>query len=174
MSEQSRMMTPGTQDGLTIEREFDAPRELVFRAWTEPAHFARWYGPNGFTTPHCDLDVRVGGRLRFCMRNEQMGDMWSAGVYQVIDPPSRLVFTLYFSDEEGNKVPSERYGVPEDFPEETTVSLTFEDQGVGRTKMTMHHSIPAAMAGHAGEGWSQSFDRLAAVVAMGWEGPRAI
>ncbi len=159
---QGQITGTDTQDGLLIEREFDAPRELVFRAWTDPKHFAKWYGPNGFTVPHCTLDVRVGGKLHFCMRNEQMGDMWSAGVYQVIDPPSRLVFSLYFTDENGNKVPPERYGVPADFPEETTVSVTLEEPSAGKTKMTMHHSIPATMAGGAGQGWNQSFDRLAA------------
>ena len=76
-----------TAEGVKIERVFDAPRELVFRAWTEPEHFARWYGPDGFTIPHCTLEAQVGGRLHFCMRSEQMGDMWSAGIYQVIDPP---------------------------------------------------------------------------------------
>ena len=149
-----------TEDGLVIERVFDAPRELVFRAWTEPDHFAQWYGPNGFTTPHCVLDVRVGGRLHFCMRNEQMGDMWNAGVYQIIDPPSRLVYTNYMADEDGNRVAPSQFGIGEGFPDETVVDLSFEDLGAGKTKMTMRHSIPSTMAGHAAEGWSQSFDRL--------------
>ena len=156
-----------TEDGVVIERVFDAPRELVFRAWTEPEHFARWYGPNGFTTPHCSLDASVGGRLHFCMRHEQMGDMWSAGIYQVIDPPGRLVFSLYFSDEAGNKVAPSGYGIDASFPDETTVSLILEELSPGKTRMTMHHSIPSAMAGHAGDGWNQSFDRLAAYFAAG-------
>jgi uncharacterized protein YndB with AHSA1/START domain len=160
MSEQQKITDVTTADGVVIERVFDAPRELVFRAWTEPEHFAKWYGPNGFTTPHCVLDVRVGGRLQFCMRHPQMGDIWNGGRYQIIDPPSRLVYTNYLADEDGNKVPPSQYGIEEGFPEETTVDLRFEDLGGGTTKMTMRHSIPSEMAGHAGEGWRQSFDRL--------------
>jgi len=154
-------------EGLVIERVFDAPRELLFRAWTEPEHFARWYGPEGFTTPHCSMDVKVGGKLHFCMRHEQMRDMWHAGVYQVIDPPGRLAFSVFFSDEAGNKVAPSEYGVDASFPDETTVSLIFEELGPGKTRMTMHHSIPSTMAGHAGDGWNQSFDRLAAYLAPG-------
>jgi uncharacterized protein YndB with AHSA1/START domain len=166
MSERSATdVTP--VNGLLIERDFDAPRALVFRAWTMPEHFARWYGPDGFTVPHCTLDVRVDGRLHFCMRSEQMGDMWNAGVYQVIDPPSRLVFSLYFSNETGDKVPNSTYGVPEDFPPETLVSLTFEDLDAGKTRMTMHHDIPTMMAGHAAGGWNQAFDKLAIYLTTG-------
>ena len=54
---------------LVITRVLDAPRSLVFKAWTEPEHFVRWWGPNGFTTPYCKMDVRPGGVFHYCMRS---------------------------------------------------------------------------------------------------------
>ncbi|HZA25330.1 MAG TPA: SRPBCC domain-containing protein, partial [Dehalococcoidia bacterium] len=69
-------MTPGSRPGvepaereLVIERIFDAPRELVFKAWTEPDRMMRWWGPKGFTTPFCQIDLRVGGTFLYCMRS---------------------------------------------------------------------------------------------------------
>jgi uncharacterized protein YndB with AHSA1/START domain len=159
-----------TEDELVIERVFDAPCELVWQAWTDPEHFVQWWGPAGFTTPHCTIDLRVGGRLLVCMSSQEYGDFWAAGVFNAVEPPSRLVYTSYMADEDGNKVPPTRYGIVEGFPDETVIDLRFEDLAGGRTKMTLRQAIPSTLAQQSGalEGWSQSFDKLAAyLVAAG-------
>ena len=161
--------SPTTGDELVIERVFDAPRELVWRAWTDPEHFVQWWGPNDFTTPFCTIDLTVGGRMRFCMRSAEYGDIWCGGIFHEIDPPSRLVYGDYFTDDQGNKVPATHYGMSADFPEETLTSVTFEDLGGGKTKMTLRQAIPSTLAEQSGayEGWNQSFDRLAAYLVSG-------
>src|SRR5262245_49094037 len=124
---------------LTITRVFDAPRELVFKAWTEPERFARWWGPKGWTTPHVTIDARPGGRIHFCMRSPEGIEIWNGGVFREVDPPSRLVTTDYFADEAGNPVPPTRYGMSPDFPAEALVTVTFEDIG-GKTRLTFRQS----------------------------------
>lgn len=99
---------------LVITRTFDAPRELVWKAWTDPAHFIRWYGPTGFTSPACTIDLRVGGVHLNCMRSSEGQEFWYTGVYREIVAPERLVYTDSFADASGNPVPPSHYGVPGD------------------------------------------------------------
>ena len=154
-------------DEMVIERVFDATRELVWQAWTDPAHFVQWWGPDGFTTPHCSIDLRVGGHMHFCMRSTEYGDFWAGGVFYEVDPPSRLVYGDYFADEHGNRVSPAHYSMSPEFPEETMTSLTLEDLGDGKTKMTLRQGIPSRLAEQSGAlvGWSQSFDKLAGYLA---------
>lgn len=148
---------------LTIERIFDAPRALVWKAWTDPEHLMRWWGPKDFTSPACTVDLRVGGRYLFCMQSPDGQKYWSTGVYNEIIPLERLVCTDSFADEQGNVVPATYYGMGEDIPLEMLVTITFEDHS-GKTKMTLHHTgLPAGeMADMTGAGWNESFDKLAA------------
>ena len=147
---------------LVIERVFDAPRELVWRAWTESEHFMRWYGPQGFTLPTCEIDFRVGGRHLWGMRSPDGQEMWSTGVYREIVPLERFVATDSPADEHGNAV-----GMGADAPLETLITVTLEDLGGGKTKMPLRQTgwPDADMAGHAGGGWNQAFDKLAAALA---------
>jgi len=78
---------------IRMTRTFDAPRERVFRAWTEPEQLAKWWGPKGFTVPDHTIDVRPGGAWRTTMRSPEGNDHVVAGVYREITPPERLVFT---------------------------------------------------------------------------------
>ncbi|HSA81714.1 MAG TPA: SRPBCC domain-containing protein [Geminicoccaceae bacterium] len=151
---------------LVISRVLDAPRSLVFKAWTEPEHFVRWWGPNGFTTPFCKMDVRPGGVTHFCMRSPEGRDYWGRWVYLEIVPPERIVFTDTFADEEGNPVDPAHYGMP-DWPFETLVTVTLtEDRG--KTKLTLHHAVDLSLAesNGAAQGWSECLDRLAAELAQ--------
>jgi uncharacterized protein YndB with AHSA1/START domain len=152
-----------TAGGLLIERVFDAPRELVWKAWAEPELMARWFGPKGFTTPVCKIDFRVGGVSLTCMRSPEGQDYWSTGVYREIVPMERIVTTDSFADADGNVVPASHYGMPGDFPLEMLVTVTFEDLGA-RTRMTLRHEgMPAGEMGEmAQQGWNESFDKLAA------------
>jgi uncharacterized protein YndB with AHSA1/START domain len=147
---------------LVITRVFDAPRELVWKAWSEPEHFNRWWGPKDYTCPFCEMDLRVGGKYLNCMRSPEGQEYWSTGVYREIVPLERIVFTDCFADERGNVVPATHYGMSSDFPLEMLVSVTLEDQG-GRTKITLKHSgLPAGPEGQgAQQGWNESFDKLA-------------
>jgi uncharacterized protein YndB with AHSA1/START domain len=150
-------------DELVITRTFDAPRERVWKAWTEPEEFMKWWGPKNFTAPSCKMDFREGGKYLFCMTSPDGKDYWSTGIYKEIKTPERIVWTDSFADENGNVVPGSHYGMGDDFPLEMTVVVTFEDLG-GKTKMTLRHiGMPAGdMDKMAGQGWNESFDKLAA------------
>jgi uncharacterized protein YndB with AHSA1/START domain len=145
-----------------ITRLFDAPRELVWQAWTDPKHFMLWWGPKDYTSPFCEMDLRVGGKYLNCMRSPEGKDYWGTGVFREIIPMERIVFTDSFADEKGNVVPATYYGMSPDFPLEMLVTVTFEDQD-GKTKMTLRHTgLPAGPESEGThQGWSESFDKLA-------------
>ncbi len=154
---------------IVITRIFNAPRERVWAAWTDPELTMKWWGPEGFTSPACKIDLRVGGKFLFCMRGpagtEFDKDMWSTGEYREIVPMEKIVCTDNFADAEGNIVSPKDYGMPGDWPEEMIVTVTFEDAGEGKTKMTLvHKGHPTEMADMAQAGWNQSLDKLAAAV----------
>jgi len=159
-------MTNMTEKDIVITRVFDAPQELVWKAWTDPKHFMRWWGPKGFSAPYSTMDLRVGGKYLNCMRGAgpdgAVRDYWTTGVYREIVPMKRIVCTDSFADEKGNVVPASEYGMPGDWPLELIVTVAFEEHG-GRTEMTLRHEgIPE---GHMKEeceaGWNESFDKLA-------------
>ena len=79
--------TESPEQELIITRVFDAPRELVFKAWTEPEHFVRWWGPKGYTTPSCTIDLRPGGVMHHCMRSPEGREVWTKGVFREIVVP---------------------------------------------------------------------------------------
>ena len=158
--------------GITIERVFDAPREMVWRAWTEPEMAKRWWGPKDFTAPSIKIDLRVGGKYIFCMHgpkgSEFDKDLYSAGVYKEIVPMKKLVVSDYFSDAEGNKIDPAVYGMNTDMPEEMDVVVTFEEAGGGKTKLTIEYPRPesekkfqAMLKSGMEEGWNSSLDKLA-------------
>jgi uncharacterized protein YndB with AHSA1/START domain len=153
-----------TGEALVIERVFDAPRELVWKAWSDPAMAQRWWGPKDFTAPAAEIDFRVGGRCLLAMQSPAFNEgrpIWSVGVYREIVPFERIVVTDSFADEDGNVVPATHYGMTGDFPLEMLITVTFEDQD-GKTKMTLRHEgLPTSDIQDAGSGWNQSFDKLA-------------
>jgi uncharacterized protein YndB with AHSA1/START domain len=146
---------------LEITRVFDAPPSLVFKAWTNPAHAARWAGPRGFTATHVKGDIRPGGAWRTCLRRDETGEeLWQGGTYREVVEPERLVFTFAWDREDGSR------------GHETLVSLIFAEQQGGKTRMTFRQAAFESVAqrdGHQG-GWNSAFDRLAEHVAKA-EGP---
>lgn len=156
---------PATHD-LVITRIFDAPRALVWQAWTDPASFMRWWGPKDFTAPACKIDLRVGGVYLYCMRSPEGQDFWNTGVYREIIEFQRIVCTQSVADADGNLVSASHYGMPGDWPAEMLLTVTFEDFG-GKTRMTLRHAgIPSGpMSEGAEAGWNGSFDKLAASLA---------
>jgi uncharacterized protein YndB with AHSA1/START domain len=141
---------------LVLTRVFDAPPPLMFKAWTEPEHLVRWWGPAGFTMPACKMDVRPGGSFRYQMRAPDGADHWLQGVYREIDPPKRLVLTWAWEDGEGKP------------GHETLLTVTFAEHQ-GKTRLTMRQAeFESDSARDAHErGWSSALDRLAAHVAGG-------
>jgi uncharacterized protein YndB with AHSA1/START domain len=124
------------------------------------------WGPKGFTSPTCKVDLRVGGSYLYCMRSPDGKDFWGTGVYHEIVPPERIVYTDSFADENGRVVPATHYGMNADIPREMLVTVTFEEQD-GKTKLTLRHAgIPAGPDREgAKQGWGESFDKLAEYVA---------
>ena len=156
----------GKATDLVITRVYNAAREKVWKAWTEPERVKRWFGPKGYTIPSCEIDLRVGGKIVYCMRSPDGKDFWARGDYRQIVPMEKLVWKDNFADEHGEVVSATHYGMSEDYPMEMLVTVTFEDVG-GKTKMTLRHAGLPAGPGRsgAGQGWSESFEKLAASLA---------
>ena len=155
-------MTSSTvsKNAVVIERTFDAPLDLIWQMWTDPEHFKSWYGPQGFTVPVAEMELRVGGKRLICMASPDGSmKMWTMGKYTEIVPNDRLIYTESPADENGNLVSPSAMGMPEGYPATTEVTVLLEDLG-GRTKMVMTHAGMPADSG-AGGGWSQAFDKLA-------------
>ncbi len=157
---------------LVITRTFDAPRSLVFQAWTEPERVKRWWGPKDFTTPVCEIDLRPGGMFRTCMRSPDGQEFWSQGVYQEIVDPERIVCTDSFADEKGNIVAPEHYGMSPEWPIEALVTVTFTEH-VGKTRLVLQHAPlpPGRERDMCRQGWEESFDKLADYLAQETRAP---
>jgi uncharacterized protein YndB with AHSA1/START domain len=149
-----------SEDAVVIERTFNAPVDFIWQMWTQPEHFQKWYGPQGFTVPVAEIDVRVGGKRLICMASPDGSmKMWTTGEYLEIVPNERLVYTESPADENGNVVSPSAMGMPEGYPTTTEVTVLLQDLG-GRTKMVMTHAgVPAGSGGNGG--WNQAFDKLA-------------
>jgi uncharacterized protein YndB with AHSA1/START domain len=136
---------------IVMTRVVDAPRSLVFEAWTRPEHVRNWMlGPEGWTMPVCEIDLRPGGEWHFVWRKADGSEMEMRGEYREVAPPERVVST-------------ERWGP--DWPE-TVNTLLLTEEG-GKTTITQRMKYPTKEARDAAlqtgmkEGASQSFDRLA-------------
>jgi uncharacterized protein YndB with AHSA1/START domain len=151
---------PLAERELTITRLFDAPRPLVFKAWTDAAQLAQWWGPQGFTNPVCEIDARVGGAIRIHMRSSDGSVYPMQGEIREIVPPERLVFSNIAVDEAGNH-----------FLEGLT-TVTFVDER-GKTKLTLHTRASAVVEKAImylqgmEMGWTQSIDKLETLLARG-------
>src|ERR1700745_2865752 len=130
--------TVNETERMVVTRVFDAPRALVWKAWTDPKYVMQWWGPKGFTAPFCEMDFRVGGKFLCCMRSPDGQEFWNAVEYYEIVPHEKMVSLMYF-----------------------------EDLGNGQTKLTFIGNEPMESAKNSGqlEGWNQILDKLAAVVA---------
>jgi uncharacterized protein YndB with AHSA1/START domain len=133
----------------TLDRTFDAPRPLVWRAWTEPGHFAQWFGPRGYTVPPSSvrMDVRPGGVCEFVMASDEDGqEFTNSGVFVEVVEPERLVFR----DSETGMV----------------VTMVLDDLGDGRTRMVLRVvGEDPGLRDAAVVGWQSSFDKLVETLA---------
>lgn len=149
----------GSDRDLVLTRIIDAPREKLFRAWTQPDLLRQWFTPLPYTTPHAELDVRPGGSNLVVMRSPDGQEMPNRGVYLEVVENERLVITDAYTEA--------WQPAPKPF---MTLVLTFEDLG-GKTRYTAlvrHWSVEDCethekMGFHAG--WGKATDQLAALVA---------
>lgn len=143
--------TASDANTLVISHVFDAPRELVFAAWTERRHLEQWQGgPEGFTVTVQESDIRPDGAFRICMHAPDGTDHRLEGVYREVVAPERLVFTHAWLDATGKPGP------------ETLVTITFAERG-DRTELTLRQTGFASTASRDGhrEGWTSTFTNLA-------------
>lgn len=140
---------------------FNAPREVVWQAWTRPDRLMRWFAPEHFTPASARVDLRPGGHFLYCMRSPEGVEFWGKGMYREVTPPERLVYVDSFADEEGNPIRPEQYGLSPDYPAETVVTVTLADQG-SKTLLTLTHvGLPVGKVSDATEaGWRTQLDRL--------------
>jgi uncharacterized protein YndB with AHSA1/START domain len=150
---------PADKRVAVITRTYDAPRTLVWDAFTRPEHLMQWWGPHGFEAPRAEADLRVGGVIEIDMRGPDGFAATSHGLIREVDPPRKLVLTnTAFPDGDGN-------------PQlEVLQTITFEESG-GRTTLTVRAEViratealvPGVLGMH--EGWSQSLDKLGTYLA---------
>jgi uncharacterized protein YndB with AHSA1/START domain len=144
---------------LVLTRVFDAPREMVFSAWTECDHLLKWWGPKGFTNHSCSVDPRTGGSFSIVMRGPDGTDYPGAGTFQEVTPPERIVFTNGAQDKDGSPIL------------DGWSTAVFTEQPGGKTLLTLTTRaiarVPIGKQYIAGmeAGWSQSLEKLADVLA---------
>jgi uncharacterized protein YndB with AHSA1/START domain len=154
---------------IEIERIFNAPVEKVWKAWTDPEEIMKWWGPKDWTAPSAKSDFRVGGKFLYAMRGAMtpggpIQENWSGGVFKEIIPMQKIVASDYFTDAQGNKISAKDIGMPGEWPDEMTITVTFKDMG-DKTKLTIfHEGHPDEIAEMAMIGWNQSLDKLAAIL----------
>ncbi|HEX2667353.1 MAG TPA: SRPBCC domain-containing protein [Gammaproteobacteria bacterium] len=140
---------------LYISRLYDAPRNQVFRAWTEVEHMCKWWGPKDFTNHSCEIETGVGGRLSITMRGPDGQDYPMRGVFTEFKAPERLAFDFEALDLDGKAVLTGR------------LTLALTDEG-GKTRLSLStwaegdSEDAAAKLGGMEQGWNQSLERLAA------------
>ncbi len=164
-----RVQTKATD--LELSRVIDAPRELVFKLWTETEHFKQWFGPHGVEVPFCRIEPRPGGILHFCHRLRGI-EIWVKGEYREFVPPERLVFALRFVDSEGHVAAHPMFP---DWPLEAVIltTVTFADRGP-KTELNIHQQVLPDVAGAESvfqrmrdasqAGWGETLERLVAYV----------
>lgn len=142
-----------------VTRTFDAPREQVYKAWTDPEEIKKWWGPKNFTAPFARIDLREGGKYLLAMRGPDGKDFWNGGEFRVVTP-DRLVWVDTFTDANGNPVPASTYGLSEDYPMETIITITFVETA-DKTNVTISHPM-AEGVNYDDEtaGWNESLDKL--------------
>ncbi len=153
---------PARRD-IAICRVFDASREGIWKVWTRPELIKLWWGPKGFTSPFCKIDLQVSGKYLYCMRSPAGKDYWATGVFEEIIPLERIVCTDSFANEEGEVVPATYYGLSPDFPLEMRLTVTFEEYG-GKTQFTLKVSgidnLKEKDREDMEQGWNESLDKF--------------
>lgn len=144
-----------------LSRTFNAPREKVWRAWTDEKRLGQWFSPKGFTVPRCELDFKIGGFFHYCMRGDNGSEHWGRWIFKEIAPPERLLFVVSFSDPARNIT---RHPWDANWPQEMLSLVTFADLG-DKTCVTVHWSPINSSASER-----QTFQDGRASMRAGWTG----
>jgi uncharacterized protein YndB with AHSA1/START domain len=160
------MTTPTTDQEFVITHIADAPRERVWKAFTEREQLMRWFGPKNFVMPRADLDLRPGGTFHYGLRSPDGLEMWGKWTFREIEAPEKIVHTSTFSDAEGNVT---RHPLAPTWPLTLLATFTFAERD-GQTEITVRWSPldateeeRATFAGGHGsmtQGWSGTFQQL--------------
>jgi uncharacterized protein YndB with AHSA1/START domain len=153
-------MDPNKKE-LFITHLFDAPRETVYRAWTDPEQLKHWYAPDGCSIEFKAIEVKLGGYFHSCIHDPVHGDCWIKGTYLEVLPDRKLVFTMVMSDEAGNAVSSVSAGKSEDWPEVQITTVTFDPIGE-QTKVSIHQTVSEVEAKKTGayQSWIKMLNKL--------------
>jgi uncharacterized protein YndB with AHSA1/START domain len=156
------MTTNNSTQALVIERVLSASPEQVFDAFLDPAKLVKWWGPQGFSIIHCEVDAKVGGQWRIGMQSPSSREHWIQGVYQVIDVPHRLVFTWIWEKSVGEAAQNEQRANPE-----TTVTITLVGNQQ-QTQLRLVHEPFATKEQHLGheKGWFDSLQVLSQILKL--------
>jgi uncharacterized protein YndB with AHSA1/START domain len=167
-------MTETTKSGkhrdLVVTRAFDAPVELVWKAWSDAEQVMRWWGPAGFTSPSADMDFREGGTSHVCMRApKEFGgqDMYNTWAYRKIEPHKLIEFILNFTDKDGTKLDPAKMGMLPGIPQDVRHVITFKAVDDNRTEMTVTEYGYTSDQAHdlSKVGLEQCLDKMTVVVA---------
>ena len=155
-----------------IMRNFNAPRERVWKAWTEAERLGKWWGPKGFDIVSVKLDLRPGGTFHYGLKSPEGQEMWGKFIFREIVPLERLVFVVSFANAEGGLA---RHPMSPDWPLTMLSTVTFADTGTGKTAITVkwvayeateaERKTFAAGKDSMQAGWTGTFDRLDAYLA---------
>jgi len=117
-----------------ISRQFDAPRDKVWKSWTEAERLKQWWGPKGFTVKQLKLDLRPGGTMHYCLQMPDGNEMWGLFVYREIVRPEKLVFVNSFSDPKGG---ISTHPMSPTWPRQMLTTVSFDEHG-GKTTVTVN------------------------------------
>jgi uncharacterized protein YndB with AHSA1/START domain len=155
-----------------ITRVFDAPRDRIWRAWTEPERLKHWWGPKGFACTHCTVDLRPGGLMHYCLRAPDGQEMWGRFIYREVVKPQKLVFVVAFSDPKG-RITS--HPMSPDWPQQILSTVEFAVQGQ-KTLVTVHWTPIEATdlerktfedgAPSMQQGWTGTFEQLESYLSL--------
>jgi len=156
MAEKTTVNADLEAKSLLVERVFDAPRELVFKAWSEAERLSQWWGPRLWPTTYCTVDFRLGGVWHYCMTGPDGTQSWGKAVYTEIVPPERIVYTDMFSDEAGNSLA----GMPT-----MVITVEFVDLGgktklVSRAEFASKEELESLVQMGMVQGLTETWDRL--------------
>jgi uncharacterized protein YndB with AHSA1/START domain len=162
-------MAESTYD-VHVVREFDAPIERVWAAWTRPDDLRAWWGPTGFTCPRAEADIRVGGRIFVTMRApDEWGGLEQHSTWSIteVEPPRLLRYVFRFADANGNAITAAEAGIPATgVPDrgEHEMQLTGIADGRTRLEMTEHGYTTMDARDMSKAGLEQCLDKMAALV----------
>lgn len=152
-------------DLIELERNFHAPIEWLWKAWSDAELIKQWWGPKGYTSPKVNLDFRMGGKYLFAMRAPYGRVIWITGLFEEIIPNKKIVYIYQFCNEAGQPVSAEDIGLMGNWAKKLYVTIEFEPIERDKTKMVaFHEGIPNEMHAVWAEGWNESIDKLQELV----------